>query len=95
MCELCDKIYTEEEEKENKMMTECEIGTYIVVEKQDPHYGSGEWYWLRIWDYYNIEDNFYTVMQIKYCPECGKKLFEDRQYHGGLLNKNYRIVKYY
>lgn len=71
MCEFCKNIYTTTEAMEWKHSWwnwNYKQPYTIIVEDNDS---------FALWN--QIEDNFYTsrVMEIKYCPVCGRQLIEN------------------
>lgn len=71
MCNFCKNIYTTAEAmewKHNWWDWDCEQPYTIIVENNDS---------FALWS--QVDDNFYTgrVMEIKYCPVCGRQLIEN------------------
>lgn len=64
-CDLCEKIYDEEKLK-NTYWGDREYSDYITHnEEHDSYY---------LW--HECQDDYYSgnIMEIKYCPVCGRKL---------------------
>ena len=71
MCEFCKNIYTTAEAlewKNNWWDWDCKQPYTIIVKAKDS---------FNLWS--QVDDNFYTgrIMEIKYCPVCGRQLIEN------------------
>ena len=71
MCKFCKNIYTTAEAAEWKNSWwdwDCKQPYTIIIEDNDS---------FELWN--QVDDNFYTgrVMEIKYCPVCGRQLIEN------------------
>ena len=90
MCELCDKIYTEDILRTDQD-DRCFEGDFYI-KKINFNSSKNTYYYLCKIDGYENKDE--ELMQIKYCPECGKQLFYDAYYHGTILNNpKIKIIK--
>lgn len=63
-CKLCEKIWKSEDDYRNQFKYDWDEGNAIVMEDRKPYL------------YVPCDDSYYsgTVMQINYCPKCGRKL---------------------
>ena len=64
-CDLCEEIYNEEELR-NMHWSDREYSNYITHNKEYDSY--------HLW--HECDDSYYSgiIMEIKYCPVCGRKL---------------------
>lgn len=64
-CDLCEKIY-DVEELRNTYWSEREYSNYITHNEEHDSY--------HLW--HECDDSYYsgTIMEIGYCPVCGRKL---------------------
>ena len=89
MCNLCNKIYTEDifgtEEDTRDLRGDIYIKKY--------HFCNNNYYKLCQYRF-DIDPEDEVLMEINYCPKCGKQLFFDNNYYGTVLNNpKVKIIK--
>ena len=90
MCYLCDKIYTEDMFNTEQDDRDPQ-GDYYILKEGPTSLCTNTYYYLYS-HYFGEEDE--EIMEINYCPECGKQLFYDKYYHGTVLNNpKVKIIK--